>query len=163
SAKKCTRGGLVSLETETLPAITCNTVLNSRALDGNQWSALNESFFQTTTSALERGEVAIKLNFSPSHDDGTEFVELSNVGAQAVNLRGARFTHGIHYGFAENRDTLLAPRQKLVLVRDLFRFRQRYGLDLPVAGIYSGKLKDAAQITLTDASGKTVATFRVDA
>src|SRR5262249_29479285 len=72
SAKKYARSGSVPLETETLPVITRNTVLKCRTLDGNQWSALNESFFQIAPNALNPGEVAItKRQFSPpAGDDG---------------------------------------------------------------------------------------------
>jgi len=164
SAQRYTRGGLAASGAGTLPVITRNTVLKCRTLDGKQWSALNETFFQTGPSALEPGEVKItRLNSNPARDDdGAEFVELNNVGAQAVNLRGARFTQGIAYRFPDNRDTLLAPGQKLVLVKDLFRFRQRHGLDLPVAGIYSGRLKNGEPLTLVDVSGRVITSSRID-
>src|SRR5207253_4082000 len=115
------------------PAITRNTVLRCRASNGTQWSALNEAFFQVDPSALDAGDVAVsELNFNPAGEDGSEFVELANLSNRAVNLLGARFTDGIGYAFPDNRDTLLSPGGRLVLTRDLFRFQQRYGLDVPV-------------------------------
>ncbi len=147
-----------------LPVITRNTVLKCRALDGSQWSALNEAFFQVGPSALDPGEVAVtELNFNPPGDDGSEFVELANQSSRTVNLRGARFAEGIDYAFPDNRDTLLAPGQRLVFVNDLFRFQQRYGLDVPVAGVYSGNLDNGGErLTLIDTSSNVITGFTYD-
>src|SRR5439155_6980400 len=147
-----------------LPAITRNTVLKCRAKDGAQWSALNEAFFQVEPSALDPGEVVVtELNFNPPGEDGAEFVELANLSTRAVNLRGARFVEGIDYTFPDNRDTLLAPGRRLVLVNDLFRFQQRYGLDVPVAGIFAGNLSNGGErLTLTTPSNNVVSSFHYD-
>jgi hypothetical protein len=108
-------------------------------------------------TAVEFGEVAIsELNLDPA-GTGTEFVELANLSSRAINLRGARFVDGITYSFPENRDTPLAPGQRLVLVKDLFRFQQQYGIEVPVAGIYGGGLdKSGEQITLASGTGETL-------
>ena len=147
-----------------LPAITRNTVLKCRAKDGAQWSALNEAFFQVEPSALDPGEVVVtELNFNPPGEDGAEFVELANLSTRAVNLRGARFVEGIDYTFPDNRDTLLAPGRRLVLVNDLFRFQQRHGLDVPVAGIFAGNLSNGGErLTLTTPSNNVVSSFHYD-
>ena len=138
-----------------------NTLVKSRVREGNQWSALNESFFQTGTAVLGPGEISIaerRLAGSPA--DGSDFVEVGNVSDQAVNLRGARFTAGIEYAFADHRDTLLAPGQKLILAKDLFRFRQRRGLEIAVEGIYSKKKKNRDdRITLSLESGEVIASW----
>jgi hypothetical protein len=140
------------------PRMDKNTVLKSRVQDGNQWSALNEAFFQSGPAALATGEVRIAEIRSDAVNEGVaEFVELSNVSSQAINLRGARFTEGIDYAFADHRDTLLAPGQKLVLVKDLFRFRQQHGVDTTVEGIYSRKKKKRdSRITLGLKSGAII-------
>ncbi|MEW6158284.1 MAG: lamin tail domain-containing protein [Verrucomicrobiota bacterium] len=142
-----------------LPVLTQNTVLKSRARNGSQWSALNEAFFQIGPSAVTPGEVMIsELNFNPAGDDGTEFVELLNASGRAINLRGAKFVEGISYAFPNNRDVLLAAGQRLLLVNDLFRFQRRYELSTLVAGIYSGNLaNDGETITLVTASNAVLA------
>jgi hypothetical protein len=107
--------------------------------------------------------VVSELNFNPAGDDGSEFVELANLSPRAVNLRGARFTEGIDFTFPGARDTLLAPGQRLVLVNDLFRFQQRYGLEIPVAGIFAGTLSNGGErLTLATAAGATVCSFQYD-
>ncbi len=153
-------GDAVSSETGALLVIDRNTVLRCRARDGSQWSALNESFFQVSPEVLREGQVVIKgFDLVPGKDNGAECIELSNVSAEPVNLRGAHFSEGIQYAFPDNRDTVLAASQKLVLVRDLLRFRQTHGLDVAVEGIYSRKTKENLErVTLSSVSGKDIAT-----
>jgi hypothetical protein len=146
--------------TNSPPMISRNTLLKCRAKDGAEWSALNEVFFQVDPAAVEAADVAVsELNYDPART-GAEFVELATLSSRAINLRGARFLEGIAYSFPLGRDTLLAPGQRLVLVRDLFRFQQQYGIDVPVAGIYSGSLdEDGQRITLVASSGDVLSSF----
>jgi len=171
SARRYTAGGQPNTAADsssanvgTWPRIDRNTVVKSRVREGNQWSALNEAFFQTGPVVLAAGEVGItELSFEGAKNGGDEFVELGNVSSQAVNLRGARFTEGIDYAFADNRNTILAPGQKLVLVRDLFRFRQHLGLEIAVEGIYARKEKKRDdRVTLSLKSGEAIASRLVD-
>jgi len=107
--------------------------------------------------------VISELNFNPPGSDATEFVELLNISTRAVNLRGARFTNGITYTFPDSRDVALAAGQRLVLVSDLFAFQQRYGLDIPVAGIFAGSLDNGGErLTLVNQSNDLITTFRYD-
>ena len=57
--------------------------------------------------------VCSELHFNPRGDDDGEFIELLNAGPGAVNLRGARFVAGISFEFPSNRDTLLAPGERV--------------------------------------------------
>jgi hypothetical protein len=147
-----------------LPVLTRNTVLKCRAKNGSQWSALNEAFFQVGPTAVDSIDLVVsELNFNPLGDDTTEFVELMNISSRAVNLRGAWFTNGIDFAFPNNRDVLMAPSQKLVLVKDLFAFQQRYGLDVPVFGVYFGSLDNAGEsLTLATASSNVLTSFHYD-
>ncbi|HEY6227177.1 MAG TPA: hypothetical protein VI282_08660, partial [Verrucomicrobiae bacterium] len=77
---------------------------------------------------------------------------------------GLRFVQGIDFQFPTNRETLLAPRQGLLLVKDLFRFQQRYGIDVPVAGIYRGGLSESGEtLTLIDPQLNPLINFRYQA
>ena len=82
--------------------------------------------------------------YNPYLDDEAEFLELQNVGDVTLDLGGATF-EGIDFRFAEG--TTVAPGAYVVLVRDLKKFRRRYG-DVPIQGIYDGKLSDKGE-TLT--------------
>jgi len=82
------------------------------------------------------------------------------VSSQAINLRGASFTEGIEFRFPETRDTPLAPGQRLLLVSDLFQFQRRHGIDIPVAGIFNGRLNNAGEpVTLVNTTGEAVFHF----
>ncbi|MBN8247507.1 MAG: chitobiase/beta-hexosaminidase C-terminal domain-containing protein, partial [Verrucomicrobia bacterium] len=90
-----------------LPALTRNTLLQSRALQGGQWSALHTAFFQADPLPVAPGDVVVSELFCapPGGGDDGEFVELANRSEHAVNLRGARFVEGIGYRFPESWDT----------------------------------------------------------
>lgn len=140
-----------------LPVITQSTILKSRARDGNQWSALNEAFFQVGELPVAPGDLVVSELYCapPGGGDDNEFLELANFSTHAVNLRGARFVEGIQFSFPDTLDTLLSPGQRLVLVADLFHFRQRHGIDIPVAGRFSGQLADAGErLRLLSATGQ---------
>ncbi len=141
-----------------------NTLVRSRARIGNNWSALDETFFQTG-SAVEPGSLAItELHYHPAGDRDAEFVELTNISDHALNLRGVRFTDGIEFSFPDQRNIWIAPGRRLVLVRDLFRFQQRYGRDVTVDGIYSGRLADDGErLALVDGSGSPLLDFEFPA
>jgi hypothetical protein len=155
-------GGAVSTEAQIFPAgpgasirIDRSTLVKSRVRDGTQWSALNESFFQVG-EAIDAGELVVsELNYDHSRR-GTEFIELLNNSPRALNLRGVRFVEGINYTFPTNRETLLASGERIVLVRDLFRFQQQYGREIAVSGIYSGGLsRDGERLTFVAGSNVT--------
>jgi hypothetical protein len=134
--------------------ITKNTTLRSRAISGSTWSALNEGFF-TVTTPLAPGEIVFsEIHFNPQGDDDSEFIELLNPTDHAVNLRGAKFTVGLSFDFPDNRDVMLAPGQRLVLVSSLYNFQKRYGIDVPVAGVYFNRLgNDGDTLTLSSSTG----------
>jgi hypothetical protein len=138
-----------------LAPISASTLIKSRVKDGPAWSALNEAFFQVGSDGLLPGELALsELNYDFVRN-GSEFIELSNLSGRALNLRGVSFIHGLGFSFPRDRDTLLAPAQRLVLVKDLFEFQRVYGLDVPVGGIYSGSLSRTGE-EIAWASGSNI-------
>ena len=139
----------------TLPVLDRSTLVKLRARSGSNWSALNSAFFQVGTNPVVPGEVVFSaLNVQPSGPSDTEYLELQNISTRAVNLRGCAFTDGIDFGFPSDRDEVLAAGERRVLVRNVFGFRQRFGIDVPVAGIYRGSLNNGGEtLTLSDARG----------
>ncbi|MBX3731158.1 MAG: lamin tail domain-containing protein [Verrucomicrobiae bacterium] len=141
------------------PLLTRNTIVKSRALQGDRWSALNVAFFQVGELPAGPGDLVVTEIYCapPEGGDDAEFLELVNRSDHAVNLRGARFTDGIRYGFPDTLDTLLGPGQRLVLAADLFHFRRNHGLAAPVAGRYFGQLSDTGErLRLETAEGLTL-------
>jgi Lamin Tail Domain len=133
--------------------------LRTRAGNGNDWSALHTVFFQIGGAAVGPGDLGVsELHYNPAGPDDAEFLEWVNRSDHAVNVRGCRLTHGVEFAFPPERDHLLAPGERFVLVRDLFAFQQRYGIAIPVAGVYRGSLNnDGETLVFVDARGATVA------
>ncbi len=142
-----------------------NSLVKARARNATQWSALNEAFFQTSPEPLAPGEVLVReLLFHPPSTNASEYLELQNISPHAVNLRGASLTNAVRFRFPDDHDTALAPGGRLVLVNDMYGFRKRHGLEIQVAGIFSGRLKSNGEtLTLLNAGGVTVTSFRLDA
>ncbi len=129
--------------------------VKARALSGSTWSALNEAVYAV-------GPVAESLRISeiqyhPTGDPNAEFIELTNVGTEPINLNLVRFAKGIQYTFPSYE---LAPGGYCLLVRDLAAFEAVYGNTLAV-GQYTGSLDNSGEkIELLDAAGGTIESFK---
>jgi hypothetical protein len=139
-------------------AMTEHTLVRSRARDGNSWSALNEAFFQV--GGREPAEpwdvVPSEIHYNPSGPDDAEFLELHNQSGHAVNLRGAFFSDGIEFAFPDNRDVLLAPDERVLIVDSQYAIDEEYEIGLPILGIYRGNLNNGGEtLTLMAADGTT--------
>ncbi len=136
-------------------ALTESVHIKARVLSGGTWSALNEA-----TYAI--GPVADNLRitevmYHPQNDPNEEFAELTNIGAEAINLNLVKFTNGIDFTFPSLE---LAPGEYIVIVQDRNAFENRYGTEVNVAGQYSGRLNNAGEkIELEDAIGQKILEF----
>lgn len=93
-------------------------------------------------------------------DANDEFIELTNIGAETINLNLVRFTNGIAYRFG---DIDLEPGARLLVVRDLDLFAGPAAADVPILGPYTGNLSNGGErIELVDALGATLLDFRYD-
>ena len=138
-----------------------STQVKAAALSGATWSALNEVTFAV-------GPVAENLRISemmyhPAEtghpdDPNTEYIELTNIGTEPINLNLVAFTNGVDFTF----DSLeLAPGQYTLVVRNIAAFEVMYGAGLPIAGQYDGRLSNAGErVTLQDAAGQVIHNFR---
>ncbi len=83
---------------------------------------------------------------SPFRRREFEYIELQNVSADTLDLRGVRFVEGIEFDFTDSAVTELAPGELVVLVEDIEGFASRYDLArILVAGEYSGALSDGGE------------------
>ena len=134
--------------------------VKARTLSGAAWSALNEAVFAVALVAesLRVSEVMYHPQDTGNpNDPNTEFIELTNIGGETINLNLVRFTQGIDFVFAS---TELAPAQYVLVVKDREAFAARYGPGRPVAGEYSGSLSNGGEaIELQDALGETIQAF----
>jgi hypothetical protein len=138
--------------------ITESTRLKARVLvSGNTyspWSGLAEAVFAV-------GPVAESLRISElmyhPADPNAEFIELTNVGAQTINLNLVKFTDGVDFTFPSVE---LTPGKYILVVEDANAFEAKYGPGLPIAGTYSGSLSNAGEhIELQDAVGQIIESF----
>mgnify|MGYP001278504487 FL=1 len=146
--------GPISL-TESMP-------IKARAFNG-RWSALNEAVFAVgpVAQSLRVSEIMYHpADTGDPADPNCEYIELTNVGAQAINLKLVQFTRGIDYTFPS---FLLPAGGYCLLVKDIAAFESRYGAGLPVVGQYAGSLSNGGErIELVDAMGNVVQSFKYE-
>ena len=75
-------------------------------------------------------------------DPNTEYIELTNIADQSINLNMVRFTKGIDYTFPSFD---LPAGGYCLVVKDLAAFQAKYGSKLPVVGQYTGSLDNAGE------------------
>jgi hypothetical protein len=137
-----------------------STQIKARALIGGRWSALNEAVFAIgpVAESLRISEIMYHpLETGNPNDPNTEYVELVNIGVEAINLGLVRFTEGIEFTFPSFR---LSPAGCCLVVKDVAAFEAKYGPGLPIAGQYAGSLSDSGEsIVLQDAAGRMIHSF----
>ncbi|MCU0913082.1 MAG: chitobiase/beta-hexosaminidase C-terminal domain-containing protein [Planctomycetes bacterium] len=141
-------------------ALSRSTVVRARALSGSTWSALNEAVFAVGPVAqnLRVSEIMYHPPDTGRPDDpNAEYIELTNIAGQSINLGLVRFTEGIDYTFPSFE--LPAGGYGLV-VKDRAAFEARYGNKLPVVGQYTASLSNGGEkIELADAAGQVIQGF----
>lgn len=92
-----------------------------------------------------------------------EFIELTNIGPVELDLTNARFVAGIAFDFSTAAITSLPAGGHLVLVQHQEAFASRYGANVPVAGVFTGRLDNSGErIRLEDKFGATILDFIYD-
>jgi len=135
--------------------LSVSTPVKARAINGATWSALNEAVFSV-------GPVAENLRISEMMyhpaDPNTEYIELTNIGTETINLNLVQFTNGVDFTFPSLE---LAPNDYVLVVEDTAAFEAWYGADYPIAGQYTGSLRNTGErIELQDAAGQRIHAFR---
>jgi hypothetical protein len=137
--------------------------VKSRTLSGTTWSALNEAVFAVGPMAqsLRISELMYHpLNSGNPNDPNAEFVELTNIANQSINLNLVRFTDGIDYTFPSFD---LPAGGYCLIVKNIAAFQAKYGSKLPVVGQYTGSLSNAGEhVELVDAAGTIIQSFTYD-
>ncbi len=135
--------------------------IKARTLSGSTWSALNEAVFAVgpVAESLRISEIMYHpAETGDPNDPNTEYIELTNIGSQAINLNLARFTNGVDFTFGNDE---LAPGGYCLVVKDAAAFEAKYSSGLPVVGQYTGSLSNAGErIELQDAAGNIIHSFR---
>ena len=109
-------------------------------------------------SSRRTGLTISEIMYHPAEDPNAEYLELTNVGAETINLNLVQLTNGVDFTFPSVE---LDPGAYLLVVRDVAAFEARYGSGLPIAGQYVGSLNNTGErIELEDAAGRTIHNFR---
>ncbi len=132
-----------------------NTTLMARILSGSTWSALQQATFQIgdAMSGLRISE----LMYHPS-DGGVEFIELTNIGSEPINLYQLYFDQGITFTFP---DITINSGEYVVITDNITLFTQTYpdftGI---LAGEFTGSLSNSGEtITLKNISNHIIQQF----
>ncbi len=140
-------------------ALTESTRIKSRVLVGSNpyspWSGLAEAVFAV-------GPVAENLRISEimyhPADPNTEYVELTNVGSETVNLNLVTLSRGVDFTFPSVE---LGPGEYILVVENVDAFEARYGQGFNIAGQYEGSLDNGGEtVELQDAAGQIIHSFR---
>ncbi len=136
--------------------LTQTGTVKARVRNGAEWSALTEAQFVVGIAASASNLAITELNYAPINPD-QEFLELMNISAVPIDLTGVHF-EGITYTFAAG--TLLAPGERIVVVRDQTIFTAQYGNGPRVGGQYTGALdNNGEEIAVIAANGTDILRF----
>jgi hypothetical protein len=141
-------------------SLTGSTHIRARVLDGGQWSAMSDVTFavESIVDALRITEIMYHPEDAPGGNPDAEFIELQNTGENVINLNLVHFTNGVDFTFP---DYELSPGAYAVIVPDQTAFESVYGTDIPVAGVYTGRLNNGGErIVLEDAAGTSILDFK---
>ncbi|MEX0586347.1 MAG: lamin tail domain-containing protein, partial [Pirellulales bacterium] len=90
-----------------------------------------------------------EVMYNPASGEQYEFIELRNVGAQAVDLSGLRLNGAVRFTFP---DISLAPGEYIVVAEDEAAFVSRYGNVPRIAGQYTGDLNNMSERIVLEAN-----------
>ncbi|MCA9216659.1 MAG: lamin tail domain-containing protein, partial [Planctomycetales bacterium] len=145
--------------------LTQSTSIKARAYLDGKWSVLTNPTYTVAFPASAENLRISEINYHPSSAtlaeidagitdaDDFEFIELTNISDEPVDLSNVSFTQivvdgndeGVAFDFAEGSITEIAPGQHILVVEDIAAFQARYGTELPVAGQWSGALSNSAE------------------
>src|SRR6185295_4123797 len=139
-----------------------STNVKARILNGTTWSAMIDAkFIIGPPPAVRVSEVMYhSRNADPALPyiaDQFDYIELRNTSAGSINLNGIQFTKGITFTFP---NTTLLPGARTLIVANQAAFESRYGLGLPIAGVFTGSLSDSGEkIRLETGLGQEIEEF----
>ena len=126
-----------------------STVLKSRILNGNEWSALRTLTLISDVDDMTNLKIT-EIHYHPEeqingldtlHSKDLEFLEFKNIGENSLNLSGLRIDSAVQYLFPEN--TILAPGQFYVVAAKPSKFYEKYGLQ--ASGNFKGNLSNSGE------------------
>jgi hypothetical protein len=139
-----------------------STNIRARVLNGTIWSPIIDAkFIIGPPPAVRVSEVMYHSRnpdaASPYIADQFDYIELLNTSAAAINLNNINFTRGITFTFP---NMTLPAGARTLLVANQAAFESRYGVGLPIAGVFTGSLSDSGEkIRLETGLGQEIEEF----
>ena len=144
--------------------------------NGTGWSAPRRDVYLPGTVAPTAANLTItEIHYHPEpanpaeraagflQANDFEFIRVTNIGSQPLNLTGMRFSAGIVYTQALDIASYLAPGQSAVIVENREAFVRRYGNSWTILGEFSGSLDDGGEnVVLVDAASIAIADLTYD-
>jgi hypothetical protein len=147
-------------------------------LTRNEWSALTSALFVVGVPASSSNLVISEINYNPkgpfvapaTSAQDYEFIEIWNPSTDQVQLAGVKFTFGIDFDFNTSSITAIPPGGRVVLVKNLAAFQQRYpdanypGLSAKIGGVFINSLDNSGEglILRNTIAGTDIANFSYD-
>jgi hypothetical protein len=155
--------------------LTGPATVMARSYQDGTWSALTTATFTIDTVPASTANFGVvELLYNPvgtsaeeeaagfTDGDQFEFIQLQNLGGQAIDLRGVRFSDGVDFDFSTSAMTSLPPGAYAIVVSDLAAFQARYGngFDALIAGQYTGRFNnDGESVRLIGAGDEPIQEF----
>ncbi|MDA7605496.1 CotH kinase family protein [Verrucomicrobiales bacterium] len=156
-----------------------NTIIKSRSFNPNsgEWSALTEETFIVGTPASNANLVISEFNYHPlgpsteeeikasETDTEFEYIELTNIGENEINLVGVRFDQGIDFEFTvDTQINSIRAGEQILIVKNISAMKSRYGDEIldSIAGEFEAKTKlsnNGESLTLLAEDGSTIQSF----
>ncbi len=154
--------------------INSSTHFFARAFDAVVWSPLVKATYSTAVPASAANLAITELHYNPlplsgattpplNDKENFEFIELRNIGNETIRLNGVRFVNGITFDFGTGTVPFLNPGQSVIVAKNKQAFEARYGINLLVAGLYTGSLNNGGeQVVLMDENNVPIKDFVFD-
>jgi hypothetical protein len=113
--------------------------VKARALNGGEWSALNEANFTTAAPGDVTKLRITELHYHPADhagvadDEDLEFLEVLNTDSAAVSLDGVEIAGFANTPYAFDSGLVLIPGQRIVVARSPAVFQLVYGTEINLA------------------------------
>jgi hypothetical protein len=158
------------------PAWTALTGANNPPLV-SKWGGLTNVRYSVDTRAAIGNLAVTEINFNPLGPNAAElainpvfeakdfeFIELKNIGAQPIDLGGAKFTSGINFTFSDQNAITVAAGAYFIVASNPAAFIARYGSSsLQVVGPWQGDLSNGGERLVIKAyDGTTILDFTYD-
>ena len=102
--------------------------------NSEEWGPLSEKVYVVETPATPGTLLVTEIMYNPDGSDSTEFVEVMNVGSEAVDLSSIKFVQGITC--TPSVGSTLPVNGRGVFVRDRNAFVAQYGLTPAILGTF---------------------------